>query len=103
LYDHTSILRFIEWRFLGAPAEGPGADGDTWFLTMRDRHASNIGASLTPDQFDPETHLKLPDLMTSPPCSGPAAQGEKHAFEEALEAGFFEAVGYQIHPGSQPY
>ncbi len=20
LYDHTSILRFIEWRFLGAPA-----------------------------------------------------------------------------------
>ena len=22
VYDHTSILRFIEWRFLGAPAEG---------------------------------------------------------------------------------
>ena len=24
-YDHTSILRFLEWRFLGAPPEGPGA------------------------------------------------------------------------------
>ena len=23
LYDHTSILRFIEWRFLGAPPTGP--------------------------------------------------------------------------------
>ena len=25
LYDHTSIMRFLEWRFLGAPPEGPGA------------------------------------------------------------------------------
>jgi len=24
LYDHTSILRFIEWRFLGAPRTGSG-------------------------------------------------------------------------------
>ena len=24
-YDHTSILRFLEWRFLGAPPRGPGA------------------------------------------------------------------------------
>ena len=24
-YDHTSVLRFLEWRFLGAPAEGPGS------------------------------------------------------------------------------
>jgi phospholipase C len=103
LYDHTSILRFIEWRFLGAPAEGPGAGGDTWFLTLRDRHANNIGASLTPDQFNPETHLELPDLMTSPACSESAAQGEKHAFEEALEAGFFEAVGYKINLGPRPY
>ncbi len=23
-YEHTSVLRFLEWRFLGAPAEGPG-------------------------------------------------------------------------------
>ena len=26
VYDHTSILRFLEWRFLGAPPEGPGGD-----------------------------------------------------------------------------
>ena len=32
-YDHTSILRFLEWRFLGAPPEGPGKDTDSWFLT----------------------------------------------------------------------
>jgi phospholipase C len=40
VYDHTSILRFIEWRFLGAPASGPGAGSSgRWWLTKRDRHA----------------------------------------------------------------
>src|SRR4051794_41690489 len=24
LYDHTSTLRFLEWRFLGGPPQGPG-------------------------------------------------------------------------------
>src|SRR4029077_15659135 len=38
-YDHTSILRFLEWRFLGAPPEGPGQDSDSWYLTLRDRTA----------------------------------------------------------------
>ena len=33
LYDHTSVLRFLEWRFLGAPPRGPGGDTDKWFLT----------------------------------------------------------------------
>ena len=69
LYEHTSILRFIEWRFLGAPPEGPGADGDTWFLTKRDRHANNIGASLTPEAFDLETNLSPPTPSISRPCS----------------------------------
>jgi phospholipase C len=46
LYDHTSILRFLEWRFLGAPREGKGRHGDDWFLTTRDRHALNIDWSL---------------------------------------------------------
>ena len=46
-YDHTSILRFLEWRFLGAPPEGPGQAGDSWFLTRRDRYAANLGASLS--------------------------------------------------------
>ena len=42
-YDHTSVLRFLERRFLGAPAEG--TDGEGWWLTTRDRNAQNMGAS----------------------------------------------------------
>src|SRR6266511_2991532 len=34
-FDHTSVLRFLEWRFLGAPARGPGRPGQSWFLTAR--------------------------------------------------------------------
>jgi phospholipase C len=117
LYDHTSILRFIEWRFLGAPPEGPGTSSDTWYLTTRDRYANNIGASLLPDSFNPDVNLELPDLMISPPCRRRARDGsstpssvapaqplpeEKHAFDQALEAGFFEAVGYKIDLPSQP-
>ena len=60
LYDHTSILRFLEWRFLGAPPEGAGRDGDTWFLTKRDRNAHNYGASLRADNPDPEVDLDTP-------------------------------------------
>src|SRR6266566_2738445 len=57
LYDHTSILRFLEWRFLGAPPQGPGRAGDTWFMTKRDRNAHNYGASLRADNPDPEVDL----------------------------------------------
>jgi phospholipase C len=48
LSDHTSVLRFLEWRFLGAPPEGPdlAGSGTPWWLTTRDRYANNIGASL---------------------------------------------------------
>ena len=72
VYDHTSILRFLEWRFLGAPARGPGADTDTWFLTPRDRHAANLGATLAashPDAdlgFDPEAVT----VRYDPGCDG---------------------------------
>jgi phospholipase C len=52
-YDHTSIMRFLEWRFLGAPAEGPGGDAG-WSLTPRDRNANNIGASLGLSRPDPQ-------------------------------------------------
>ncbi len=70
-YDHTSILRFIEWRFLGAPPEGPGGTGD-WWLTPRDRNANNIGASLGLTQPDPEL-FDLDDLPLRKPsdiCGG---------------------------------
>jgi phospholipase C len=68
LYDHTSILRFLEWRFLGAPPQGPGRDGDKWFLTERDRNANNYGASLRADNPDPEVDLETP-LLGIPPTS----------------------------------
>jgi phospholipase C len=108
LYDHTSILRFIEWRFLGAPPEGPGAQGDTWYLTMRDRTANNIGASLTPDQFNPEVELKPPEQTISRPCpqtatqesldASSAASLEEHdPFRYALESGYYESIGFKVN------
>jgi phospholipase C len=60
LYDHTSIMRFLEWRFLGAPPQGPGKSGDQWFLTKRDRHTNNFGASLRSGDPDPEVDLDAP-------------------------------------------
>jgi phospholipase C len=60
LYDHTSILRFLEWRFLGAPPQGPGRDGDNWFLTTRDRNANTYGAALRSGDPDPEVDLEAP-------------------------------------------
>lgn len=53
-YDHTSIMRFLQWRFLGAPAEGPGSDGSPWALKVRDRFANNLGASLAFERPDPQ-------------------------------------------------
>ena len=60
LYDHTSVLRFLEWRFLGAPAQGPGKRGDRWFLTKRDRYANNIGASLRFGDPEPAVDFATP-------------------------------------------
>lgn len=58
LYDHTSILRFLEWRFLGAPAEGPARRGSRWYLTKRDRYANNYGSSLRINNPDPDVDLQ---------------------------------------------
>jgi phospholipase C len=63
LYDHTSILRFLEWRFLGAPPQGPGKSTDRWFLTKRDRHTSNFGASLRSGDPDPEVDVESPAAL----------------------------------------
>lgn len=126
VYDHTSILRFLEWRFLGAPAEGPGVDGESWYLTTRDRYANNIGASLRAGVQNGEFDLPLvPEVpVTSLPCedeefeglplsapgsplAGATASGgaagkttdyyEQHAFEKALDSGYFEHVGFDIN------
>jgi phospholipase C len=74
--DHTSVLRFLEWRFLGAPGRGPGG-GAHWSLSRRDRHAHNLGAVLgagkaTPDLgFDVDLHL----VAGSGPCPPPTPGG----------------------------
>ena len=64
VYDHTSILRFLEWRFLGAPPEGPGGAAG-WNLTARDRNANNIGASLAATHPDPDLGYD-PDIEIGP-------------------------------------
>jgi phospholipase C len=70
-YDHTSILRFIEWRFLGAPPEGAGQGKPSWSLTQRDRCANNIGASLRPDTPEPEVGIEVHSIVDpSDPCRG---------------------------------
>jgi phospholipase C len=106
LYDHTSILRFIEWRFLGAPPTGPGGSG--WFLTKRDQHANNIGASLV-TSADPEVAVEVvpPPPVASLSCDDPlntaaSAAPVKHPFEQALEAGYFERVGHRVNLAPLP-
>jgi len=64
LYDHTSILRFLEWRFLGAPPEGRGVSG-RWSLTIRDRAARNMGATLRASP-NPELGFDLAMSIPSP-------------------------------------
>ncbi|MGZ4690335.1 MAG: alkaline phosphatase family protein [Acidimicrobiia bacterium] len=81
LYDHTSIMRFLEWRFLGAPAEGPEGHGQRWWLTERDRNARNVGRALgieKPDPdlgFDIDMDLKFFDAQCFTPIPGAAIGG----------------------------
>jgi phospholipase C len=114
VYDHTSVLRFLEWRFLGAPARGSGRDGDTWFLTARDRNANNVGAVLAAKPVERRTGIDLDVAIgdPSPPCDAPVVAGggrsvgsviratppEQHAFEQAYEAGWFDYVGHKVEP-----
>jgi hypothetical protein len=56
-------LRFLEWRFLGAPAAGPGKRSDEWWLTKRDRFAHPIGQTLLAKPIS----LDVPDLLLTPP------------------------------------
>jgi phospholipase C len=103
LYDHTSILRFIEWRFLGAPARGPGAATDKWFLTARDRHAANLGESLLREKPDPDVGFDVAVKIDppDPPCTvadSPVAYRTEPVgpFEVALHSGYYERVGFRV-------
>jgi phospholipase C len=106
-YDHTSIIRFLEWRFLGAPPEGPNARGKSpWWLTLRDRYAANIGRSLSANVFDPDPGFDLDVVVgtPSPPCGGPGGLLQPNPadaasndttdapFAAAYESGYFERV-----------
>ncbi|HEY7438348.1 MAG TPA: alkaline phosphatase family protein [Acidimicrobiia bacterium] len=105
-YDHTSILRFIEWRFLGAPPEGPGKDGDSWFLTTRDRNTANIGASLRQRQTQRDLGFDLAGItigQPNPPCGSSAAVAAMHVhptdereFQTLAASGYFERVGVRV-------
>lgn len=117
LYDHTSVLRFLEWRYLGAPAEGPGRNGATWFLTSRDRRANNLGASLVTNArrdvgFDLDVAIDAasPDCDatdgsdlgaptgTSVPNLRSVATPDPHSFEVHFHEGEFERMGYRPEP-----
>jgi phospholipase C len=90
LYDHTSILRFLEWRFLGAPPEGPGAINARWPLTTRDQFANNIGRTLRPSQPDLELHYDA-DVPVGPYSLG----CNETAIEQAEE---LESSGFTPSP-----
>jgi phospholipase C len=100
LYDHTSILRFLEWRFLGAPAHGPGRAGDKWFLTPRDRNANNLGATLVRTNPDPEVgfDVDVPIDAPEPPCAAETSYAtlEPSAMEVALHSGYYDKIGVKL-------
>lgn len=81
-YDHTAILRFLQWRFLAAPPEGH-AGRTPWALTQRDRTARNMGATLQAARPDPELRfdLTMPLPEVAPSCT--PAQLASHAPDEA--------------------
>jgi phospholipase C len=84
VYDHTSILRFLEWRFLGAPAKGTRPHGSQWWLTERDRHANPIGqnmvstpintdiASLTDPSVSVDVSTRVPECKNADDPQGEA-------------------------------
>jgi phospholipase C len=93
LYTHASVLRLIEWRFLGAPAQGPSAGRGKWWLTTRDRYAHNIGRALGTGKPDPDLHFDLDERLAgpgpmcltagvAPPGSALGASGEWEADQE---------------------
>jgi hypothetical protein len=104
-YDHPSILRFIEWRVLGAAAEGPLSPNPNWYLTWRDRNASNIGASLTPTIVDLEPNFDL-SLSLDAPSAACGTEGTSlralqstngdDAFNEDAWRLYLDQVGFSL-------
>lgn len=108
-YDHTSVLRFLEWRFLGAPPEGPGQPGDSWFLTRRDQYALNLGGSLSASIIDKGLGFDLDAITIDPPSpacgTGPTAlsnmarsvlEANDPAFDEIKWQTYLDQVSFKI-------
>jgi phospholipase C len=107
-YDHTAVLRFLEWRFLGAPPRGSGVSA-RWALTQRDRFSRNPGELLSSQYFDPDPYFDL-DLPIAKPTDGCVAaadtglrsaaerRAEPSPWEVGLENGYWEAVGLRHLP-----
>ncbi|HEX4530282.1 MAG TPA: alkaline phosphatase family protein [Acidimicrobiia bacterium] len=102
-YDHTSMLRFVEWRFLGAPPEGPGGAG-TWNLTLRDRNAGNVAAALGATKPDPELGFDLDDIEIGPysaacppnePTAAPAVPPGEHPDPFRVDPALEEKLGHE--------
>jgi len=103
--EHTSVLRFLEWRFLGAPATGTGGDGDTWYFTERDRNAYNLGAALGLSEPDPEVDLDIEIDEPTPDCApgeegylgdavaAPAAPPAEDVWTEMVSTGYLDRMG----------
>jgi phospholipase C len=102
-HEHASLLRFIEWRFLGAPPEGPAGRG--WWLTERDRHAGNIGLALRPDRPNLDLGFDLEQVPLPPPspsCRDGALDRllNLDPFSVLDASGLVERVGFT--PGTLP-
>ena len=105
MYDHTSILRFLEWRFLGAPAHGTAAPNGKWYLTKRDRFANNLGGSLvtTADgelDFDVSAVLAAP-TGGCPPPEKRANEGEAGPGDVPQTDAFKELTGTTFGPATE--
>ncbi|NLV54775.1 MAG: twin-arginine translocation signal domain-containing protein [Acidimicrobiales bacterium] len=108
VYDHTSILRFLQWRFMGTAAEGPGLPTSTWFLTERNRRAQNIAGSLAFDIQDADLGFDIDGLDIDPPSAACGAEeaaaldaaraaAGPSTFQTTLDSGIFEQVGAPLY------
>jgi phospholipase C len=105
LYDHTSILRFLEWRFLGAPPRGSSGRRGQWWLTPRDRYAHNAGEFLVRGGHDVEVgfDLDVDIAQPEPPCPEDATaqtiaftDDELTPFEIAYNRGYYDRLGVAV-------
>jgi phospholipase C len=103
-YEHTAVLRFLEWRFLGAPPRGSTISA-TWSLGKRDRFAQNPGELLSAEYFDPDLYFDLGLHIDEPTpgCGttelrtfGSVAAGEPSPWEAGFENGYWERVGLPV-------